>query len=75
MTDISRNNAAKIAIEFLKEEKNTEEIEVAEVEEKSENWIVTGTCPINLEGHKWIEKFEVIVGQSGKIKSTNYALL
>jgi hypothetical protein len=36
---------------------------------------VRGTCPIDLEGHPWAEKFEVIVDQKGKIKSTDFALL
>jgi hypothetical protein len=45
------------------------------IEEKSDGYIIRGICPINLEGHQWAEKFEVVIEWNGKIKSTYYSLL
>jgi hypothetical protein len=75
MKEISTDAARQIAVEFLKQRKKTEKIEISTVEQKGDGWIVRGTCPIDLEGHPWAEKFEVIVDQKGKIKSTDFALL
>ena len=72
---ISRENAQEIAANFLKKKKNTEKIDVATVEQNREDWVIRGTCPINMEGHPWAEKFEVIVDPKGKIKSTYSSLL
>jgi hypothetical protein len=72
MTDY---DAQQIARDFLKRKKNTERIAVASVEQEQEVWIVRGTCPIDLEGHPWAEKFEVIVDQKGKVKSMDCSLL
>jgi hypothetical protein len=75
MKEISTEAAREIAVEFLKQRKKTEKIEISTVEQKGDGWIVRGTCPIDLEGHPWAEKFEVFVDQKGKIKSTDFALL
>ena len=72
MTD---NDAQQIALDFLKRKKNTEKIDVASVEQGNAIWIVRGTCPIDLEGHPWAEKFEVIIDSKGKIKSMDCSLL
>lgn len=45
------------------------------IEEKSDGYIVRGLCPIDLEGHKWAERFTVVIDWKGKVKSTDYALL
>jgi hypothetical protein len=37
--------------------------------------MVRGTCPIDMEGHPWVEKFAVVVDWKGKIKDKNYGLL
>jgi hypothetical protein len=37
--------------------------------------VVRGTCPIDLEGHPWAERFAVVVDLKGRIKTTDYALL
>jgi len=73
--EISTETAQQIAVEFLKKRKNTEKIDVSTVEQKDGVWIVRGTCPIDLEGHPWAERFEVIIDQKGKIRSTDFALL
>jgi hypothetical protein len=75
MPQVSKETASQIAVEFLKKQKNTEKIDVAVIEENSEGWTVRGTCPIDLEGHPWAEKFAVVVDWKGKIKTTDYALL
>ncbi len=73
--EISTETIQQIAVEFLKKRKNTEKIDISTVEQKDGIWIVRGTCPIDLEGHPWAEKFEVIIDQKGKIRSTDFALL
>jgi len=75
MNNISKELAHQIAVDFLKKKKNTDKIDVAVVEQGNEVWIVKGTCPIDLEGHPWAEKFEVVIDQKGKIKSFDYSLL
>lgn len=72
---VSVESAQQIATEFLKKRKGTERVEVSGVEKRDDIWVIRGTCPIDLEGHPWAEKFEVIVDTKGKIKSTNFALL
>jgi len=73
--EISTETVQQIAVEFLKKRKNTEKIDISTVEQKDGVWIVRGTCPIDLEGHPWAERFEVIIDQKGKIRSTDFALL
>jgi hypothetical protein len=72
---MSKESASQIAVEFLMKEKKTEKIDVAVIEEQSDGWMVRGTCPINMEGHPWVEKFAVVVDWKGKIKESNYGLL
>lgn len=75
MPQISKESASQLAVEFLKREKNTDNVNVAIVEEQDDGWMVRGTCPIDLEGHPWVEKFVIIVDWKGKIKDMNYGLL
>jgi len=75
MQNISTEAAQQIAVDYLKKMKNTEKIDVSTVEQKNGVWVIRGTCPIDLEGHPWAEKFEVILDEKGKIKSTDFALL
>ncbi|MDH5483045.1 MAG: hypothetical protein OEY22_09240 [Candidatus Bathyarchaeota archaeon] len=72
---MSKELAHQIAVDFLKKKRNTEKIDVSEVEKEKEVWIIRGTCPIDLEGHPWAEKFKVIVDQKGKVISTDFSLL
>ena len=53
------------------QEKNAE-IDVSSIEQRDSVWIIRGTCPIDLKGHPWAEKFEVVIDQKGKIKSTDF---
>jgi hypothetical protein len=75
MPQVSKEAASEIVIDFLKKQKNTDKIDVADIEEQSDGWMVRGTCPINLEGHPWAEKFAVVVDLKGKIKTTDFSLL
>jgi hypothetical protein len=72
---INKQAAEQIAVESLKKRKCTEKVEVSTVEQKNEIWIVRGTCPIDMEGHPWAEKFEVTVDTRGRVKSVDFALL
>ncbi|MCK4669111.1 hypothetical protein KAT21_03205 [Candidatus Bathyarchaeota archaeon] len=75
MKVFSKDDARQAVVDFLRKERNTEEIAVASVEQKDGVWIIDGTCPINLEGHPWTERFEVIIDRKGKIKSMAFSLL
>lgn len=75
MQAVSKEGAQQVAVDFVRKRKNTEKIVVSLVEQKDSIWIIQGTCPIDLEGHPWTEKFEVIIDHKGKIKSTDFALL
>jgi hypothetical protein len=74
-TDASQTIAAQVAVEVIKKRKNIENVEVTMVERNQQDWIIRGTCPIDMEGHTWAEKFEVIVDPKGKVKSVDFALL
>ncbi|MGB9676692.1 MAG: hypothetical protein ACPL0C_05850 [Candidatus Bathyarchaeales archaeon] len=75
MGEISTDAARQIVVDFIRQRKKAERVEISTVEQKGGCWIVRGTCPIDLEGHPWAEKFEIVVDQKGKIKSTDFALL
>jgi hypothetical protein len=73
--NISEDAVKQVVVDSVKKRKNTEKIEVTIVERNREDWIVRGICPIDMEGHPWAEKFEVIVDPKGKVKSVDFALL
>jgi hypothetical protein len=75
MQGVSTESVRQIAVDYLRKRKNTEKIDVSTVEEKEGFWVIRGTCPIDLEGHPWAEKFEVIIDEKGKIKSMDFSLL
>jgi hypothetical protein len=75
MQNISTDAAQQIAVDYLKKRKNTEKIDISTVEQKNGVWVIRGVCPIDLEGHPWAEKFEVVVDEKGKIRSTDFSLL
>ncbi|MGB9959815.1 MAG: hypothetical protein ACPLKQ_04775 [Candidatus Bathyarchaeales archaeon] len=75
MKALLEKDAQEIALEFLKKRKNTEKIDISSIEQKNGCWVIRGTCPIDLEGHPWAEKFEIVVDAKGKIKSTDFSLL
>lgn len=72
---VTVENAQQIAVEFLKRRKSLERVEVSTVEQNKNIWVIRGTCPIDLEGHPWAEKFEVILDTKGRVKSSYFALL
>lgn len=75
MKSVSREKAQQIAVDLIRKRKKMEDIGVSNVEQKGSVWIIQGTCPINLEGHPWTEKFEVIVNSEGKVESAYFSLL
>ncbi|MEM3463921.1 MAG: hypothetical protein QXL91_03565 [Candidatus Bathyarchaeia archaeon] len=75
MKVLMEKDAQQIAIEYLKKRKNTERIGISSIEQRNGYWVIKGTCPIDLEGHPWAEKFEVVIDAKGKIKSTDFSLL
>ena len=75
MQKVSTDAAQQIAVNYLKKRKNTEKIDISTVEQKNGVWVIRGVCPIDLEGHPWAEKFEVVVDEKGKIRSTDFSLL
>ena len=75
MSELSKETASQIAVEFLKKRKNTERIDVVMVEQQDDGWVVRGTCPIEFGDHQWPERFSVVVDLKGRIKSTDFGLL
>ena len=75
MQNISTETVQRMVVDYLKKKKNTQNIDISMVEQKNGVWIIRGTCPIDLEGHPWAEKFEVIIDEKGRIKSTDFSLL
>jgi hypothetical protein len=74
-SEVSGSAVTRVALDAVKKRKNTEKIEVTMVEHIDADWVVRGTCPIDMEGHPWAERFEVIVDPKGKVKSVDFALL
>ena len=72
---VSEEAASQIAVAHVKKHKGTEKVDVASIEKKNNGWVIRGTCPIDLEGHFWAEKFAVAVDEKGKIRGSSFALL
>ncbi len=72
---ISKETAQQVVFEYMKKTKNTDKVDVSIIEQKRGDWVVRGTCPINMEGHPWAEKFEVVIDAKGKVKSLDCGLL
>jgi hypothetical protein len=75
MKELSKESAQEIAVDFVKKKKSTPKVDVSTIEQDDEDWVVRGTCPIDLEGHPWAERFEVVIDQKGKVKSIYCTLL
>ncbi len=75
MGNVSEEDAQQIAVDFVKKKKKRERIAVSYVEHEGSVWIIQGTCPIDLEGHPWTERFKVVVDNKGNVTSTNFSLL
>lgn len=68
--EASKEEAGQIARDFMGKQKKTSEVDVAVVETRGDMFVVRGACSIFSGDQFWTEKFEVIVDQSGKIRST-----
>jgi hypothetical protein len=75
MQDISPESIRQIAVDYIRKKKDTDRIDISTVEQKNGCWIIRGTCPIDLEGHPWAEKFEVVIDIKGKVRSEDFSLL
>lgn len=64
-----------VAVDFVKAKKKVSRVNVISVELKDGVWVVRGMCPIDLEGHPWLEGFEIKLDQNGKIKYSNFYLI
>lgn len=64
-----------IAVNFVREKRNVENVSVITTEKKDGVWIVKGTCPIDLCGHPWRESFEIKIDQKGKIQASSFRLM
>ena len=64
-----------IAIGFVKELKQVENVNVVMKELTDGVWIVKGTCPIDLCGHPWRESFEIVIDKNGQIKDSKFQLM
>jgi hypothetical protein len=72
---VELQDAQYIAVSFVKEKKNVDEVNIIVTEQKQGVWVVKGTCPIDLAGHPWRESFEVIVDPKGKIRDFSFRLM
>jgi hypothetical protein len=75
MTELSKEHASQLVIEFLKYQKGTDKIDVAFIERQDNYWIVSGTTPIQFGEMQWPERFSVVVDLKGRIRSTDFKLL
>jgi len=72
---VELENAQDIAISFVKDKRNVEDVRVVITEQKDGVWIIRGTCPINLCGHPWRENFKIKINQKGKITASSFKLM
>ena len=75
MSQLSKESASQIVVEFLKKQKGTDKIDVALIEMQDNCWVVRGTSPIQFGEMQWPERFAVVIDLKGKIKSTDFGLL
>ena len=72
---VSQQDAQKITKEYVKKKKNVDKVDIIATEEKGEGYLVRGTCPIDVEGHPWMEKFEIAIDDKGKVKESEFKLM
>jgi hypothetical protein len=72
---VNTEEAHKITTDFVKKKRNVEKVDIITTEEKPEGWIVKGSCPIDVFGHPWMERFEVVIDLKGKVKDSHFGLM
>jgi len=72
---VNPEDAQNITKDYVKKRKNVEKVEIISTEQKEECWIVKGSCPIDVCGHPWMERFEIVIDQKGKIKNSDFRLM
>ena len=75
MAELEYEHAQDIAIDFVKERKKVEDVNVMITEMIDGVWVVRGTCPIDLSGHPWRESFEIKIDQKGRIRASSFRLM
>ena len=72
---MNSEDAQSIAVEFIKTRKKPSRVNVISTRKEDGVWIVKGTCPIDMDGHPWIEEFEVHVDLKGRIEASSFELV
>jgi hypothetical protein len=72
---VTQQDAQNITKDYVKKRKNVEKVDIITTEQKEEGYIVKGTCPIDVGGHPWMERFEVVIDIKGKVKDSDFRLM
>jgi len=72
---VTPQDAQNITRNYVKKRKNVDKVDIIVTEKKEEGYLVKGTCPIDVGGHPWMEKFEVVIDVKGKVKESDFMLM
>jgi hypothetical protein len=72
---VNTRDAQNITKDYVRKRRNVEKIDIVSAEQKEEVWVVKGTCPIDVCGHPWMEKFEIVIDAKGKIRDSDFKLM
>jgi hypothetical protein len=72
---VTPQDAQNITKDYVKKRKNVEKVDIIAMEKKDEGYLVKGTCPIDVGGHPWMERFEVVIDIKGKVKDSDFKLM
>lgn len=72
---VTPQDAQNITRNYVKKRKNVDKVDIIVTEKKEEGYLVKGTCPIDVGGHPWMEKFEVVIDVKGKVKESDFVLM
>jgi hypothetical protein len=72
---VTSQDAQSITKDFVKKRKNVEKVEIISAEQQEEVWVVKGACPIDVCGHPWMEKFEIVIDLKGRVKDSDFRLM
>lgn len=72
---VTQQDAQNITRNYVKQRKNVDKVEIIATEKKEEDYLIKGTCPIDVGGHPWMEKFEIVIDVKGKIKDSDFRLM
>lgn len=72
---VNQQDAQNITKNFVKKKKGVEKVEIIATEKNDEGYRVKGTCPIDVGGHPWMERFEIVIDIKGKVKDSDFKLM